>query len=52
MGQIDGHAKVVHPADDLDAEFAEAAGVALVDAVSDVVAPVIGNPGETDPHAV
>ena len=51
VGQVDGHAEVVHTADDLDAEVAEAAGVALVHAVADVVAAVVGDAGEADAHA-
>ena len=52
VGQVDGHSQVVHPADDGDAEVAEAAGVTLIHAVADVVAAVVGDAGQPYPHAV
>ena len=52
VGQVDSHSQVVHPVDGFDAELAQPAGVAFVQAVADEVLPVVGDARETHAHGV
>ena len=52
VGHVDDHPQLVHPPDDLHAELAEAAVVALEDAVADVGLAAVGQPRQAYPRVV
>ena len=52
MGEVDGHADIVHAVDNLDAELTKSAGIALIHAVADVVLAVVGDARQPDAHGV